>query len=215
MCIYICVYIYIHTYIFIISRTCVSGQTCLIDGFVSTQLGLEAKVVLLDTCGYIGGPIGSGGTTLTTTQGVSFFIAVTNLTELGEASWGYNTEITPAGGEYRLCWCSAQFQCNEAHDFRVDFGALTVIGPQPLDQQRTCISGMDCVIDGLTGHYIETEDSVAILDTCGTDTLVLGFPYPALISVGDGDHNLLYYNMIYYNFNSSRIQQSIVCNNII
>ena len=70
-----------------------------------------------------------------TTQGVSFFIAVTNLTELGEASWGYNTEITPAGGEYRLCWCSAQFQCNEAHDFRVDFGALTVIGPQPLAQQ--------------------------------------------------------------------------------
>ena len=38
-------------------------------------------------------------------------------------------------------------------DFRVDLGALTLIGPTLLTQPRTCISGRQCFIHGITGYH--------------------------------------------------------------
>ncbi|CAK9087977.1 unnamed protein product [Durusdinium trenchii] len=116
-------------------------------------------------------------------------------------SWGEDIIVSSAGGIYRLCWCtipgaeehageaalvSAAGQCSAAEDFLVDVGALTLIGPgpqpnlltswtasvEPLVQQRTCISGLECDIHGLTGTHLSTQDSFMVLNTCGHHAII-------------------------------------------
>lgn len=46
----------------------------------------------------------------------------------------------------------------------------------PTRQDRTCISGQSCRIDGLTGHYLSATDRIMVLDTCDGAVLVPRFP---------------------------------------
>ena len=96
-------------------------------------------------------------------------------------SWG-TTPISSKGGEYRICWCAAGFSCSIPEEHIIDMGELTLIGPSPLVQDRTCISGQSCRPDGFTGHYLSGShhkdkttvlsgsDHFWILDTCGQHT---------------------------------------------
>ena len=103
-----------------------------------------------------------------------------------QVSWGTTSHLSSAGGEYRLCWCAgvpittnatapgqARFRCSVAENFRVDLGELTLIGPAPLWQYRTCVSGQTCKLDGILGQDLEMGDHVATLDTCGTQQILL------------------------------------------
>ncbi len=87
---------------------------------------------------------------------------------------GYRTAreslIAPssAGGQYRMCWCGGGGAgCQQADDFRMDFGSLTLIGPTPLNQHKTCVAGQPCTL-GLLGEDLQNNDLLHILETCGT-----------------------------------------------
>ncbi|CAJ1351241.1 unnamed protein product [Effrenium voratum] len=136
-------------------KTCISGQNCFIDGLLGTYTGSGDHVLIADTCGsetaIIAGTVNAGLADLATAL---------------VATWGKNP-LTSAGGQYRLCWCSGAAECVQAGAFATDMGALLLVGPAPLDQHRTCISGLTCKFDGLTGRHMSSEDRVLLLDTCG------------------------------------------------
>ena len=59
----------------------------------------------------------------------------------------------------------------------MDAGTFTLVGPNPLSQDGTCVSGMSCVLDGLTGNHLTSGDLLTVLDTCGTHSAVPRFAY--------------------------------------
>ena len=154
-------------------RTCISGQSCEFDGFLGNQLSGLNKVLLADTCGVASMPTTGGIASLTVTLGVSAVVR-----------WGVSLQL--AGGVYRLCWCSGETggtsaqSCYDAEDFQTDAGSLTMIGVAPLQQEKTCISGLPCEIDGITGIHTSGTDQFLVLQTCGTSTTVEGFSGLAL-----------------------------------
>lgn len=116
------------------------------------------RLVLFDTCG------------------VSHVVRRTPLEQV--ASWHYEVHragsggfgaafATLAGGEYRLCWCAAGFACSVAPHFVVEAGSVVVVGPAPLHQDRTCIAGQSCALEGLVGRHLADGDSIMAADTCG------------------------------------------------
>ena len=152
-------------------RTCVSGQFCRLTGLLGEGLLAESSEILVaETCG--------------TAAVISGFVQPTQTLQqnlLLEASWA---AVTAAGGRYRLCWCSptqgnhtdasGASECEVASNFRIDMGGLTVLGPQ-LGQDRTCISGRTCFVDGILGEGLLETDSVLVLETCGFDEVVPRF----------------------------------------
>ena len=81
------------------------------------------------------------------------------------ANWG-GVPLSAAGGNYRLCWCAgAPAPCTRS----VDMGSLDIVGVSPLFQDRTCVSGQTCEIQGILGHMLLADgDAIVVLDTCGT-----------------------------------------------
>ena len=160
------------------ARTCVSGQPCAFGGVLGHWLRDQDTLWVLDTCGeQDASPQMVQGGRLTVTESSGSFV-----------SWG-SLVSTTSGGEYRLCWCASGFACSVAMHFRVDVGELTVIGPRPVSesqgalrrlvpwgdlpwgQDRTCVSGQTCAVDGLVGKFLSSEDGVAVLDTCGVASI--------------------------------------------
>ena len=78
--------------------------------------------------------------------------------------------VTSAGGQFKLCWCSATLDCTSHEDFRMAVGTLNLMGPT-LFQDRTCISGRLCTLENLTTYLPTPGDSLVVLDTCGTNTV--------------------------------------------
>lgn len=67
-----------------------------------------------------------------------------------------------------MCWCSGGGHCSIGEHFRTDFGTLTIIGPSPLDQDKTCVAGQTCSVEsGLSGTHLSYTNLFAVLDTCG------------------------------------------------
>ena len=71
------------------------------------------------------------------------------------------------GGIYKLCWCSSVGSCISAADFQIDIGNLLLLGPVSFAQDKTCVSGLTCVLDGITMYGSIETDSIAIMETCG------------------------------------------------
>ena len=130
-------------------RTCISGQPCNIDGFTGAFQATD-RVMVLDTCGATDWPAGlpSDG---------SLTVSVSD----GKASFG-SSPLSAQGGEYRLCWCAGNCQVAA-----IDIGRLSIFGPRPLHQDRTCVAGQECFADGFRGHGLSSSDRWAVLSTCG------------------------------------------------
>jgi len=148
-------------------RTCISGRTCLIDGLLGEGLQQFGSVLLLETCGTPSVLPRVVGTGHAEPQANGSWTTV---------SWGA-LPLTAAGGLYRLCWCldvanvsgtNTTAICQSPGNFRVDLGAMTLVGVAPLWQDRTCVSGQTCGIDGILGQSLSSGDAYTILDTCGT-----------------------------------------------
>lgn len=196
------------------ARTCVSGQTCLIDGIHVLDGTAADQLVLLDTCAQVwpghdrsaDRPVlaaprmpraGRNHPSQTwqrqTREDGGAFHSVPWVADhwipRAEASsffWG-STALTAPGGVYRLCWCAGGFTCSQSEDFKMDVGELHLIGPRlvgpfvtpqtlphnlaaigphnPLSQDRTCVAGQTCALDGFTGHMLQDGDRVLLLDT--------------------------------------------------
>ncbi|CAE7457775.1 agaA33, partial [Symbiodinium pilosum] len=67
-----------------------------------------------------------------------------------------------------------------------DVGGLFLLGPSPLEQHRTCISGQSCPMSDLQGFAMPLESQVVVLDTCGLSAaLPLSTPVPAALDGRD------------------------------
>ena len=69
---------------------------------------------------------------------------------------------TMAGGQYRMCWQSSEWQIpgqNPNPALGTDIGGLTVMGPYPA-QPRTCIAGQTCLFDNVRGVGLQNSDTV-------------------------------------------------------
>ena len=171
-------------------RTCVSGQTCEFDGITGHHISNQDVYLVADTCG--------------TTLGLPRFLGrssfSTSVTASGaRVSFG-SVPVTAAGGHFMLCWCSGTLAngCRSPADFQVAAGTLSLLGPAPLRQDKTCISGHTCSFE-MTSHLPHAGNSFLVVDTCGTNSLPHGVPstpfqttmYLSSFSVGfvdaDGD----------------------------
>ena len=109
----------------------------------------------------------------------------------------FNVPLSGPGGEFRLCWCAAGFDCSSQSSFLVDFGVLEIFGPSPLNQDRTCIAGQTCQLESLLGPVSISTSTlnmyVSILSTCGTRASVEGLPQGGLLSsnLTDTDSSVL------------------------
>jgi hypothetical protein len=126
-------------------RTCVSGQTCLLDGILGKDLSAGDRFLVLHTCGT------NSILERFMAVGLMSVSQVSNITTSGSTALWVDAPITAAGGQYRLCWCHAGFSCSISDHFVVDTGELTLIGVSPLQQDRTCIAGQTCALDGIVG----------------------------------------------------------------
>ena len=154
------------------SRTCVSGQTCWLDGPSGLGLSSTDLVLVLETCGTTSVPArmpmlqalqGEFNSSVNSSS-VAFSAVALDSSLNSNLTWV--AEITAAGGQYRLCWCAAG--CDLSTDFQVDFGGLMLLGPSPLKQSWTCISGQVCRLAGKTGLGLGSAEEITVLDTCGS-----------------------------------------------
>ena len=136
------------------TATCTSGQRCEIHGLTGVHLSDQDSFMVLSTCGHhravsrlsnVEVSVGNGGATL---------------------RWD---SISSAGGLYHLCWCSGATSstCGGSPDFRVVAGQLHILGPEPLEQDKTCLSGQRCLFSVSRFGVGLGVDSVAVLETCG------------------------------------------------
>jgi hypothetical protein len=150
-------------------RTCVSGQTCVLADITGRNLASVDSFLVLDTCGE----------DATLPRFVTAGLVV-SLQASGSLVRWVSDEVTTAGGQYRLCWCTGStppvsqawqataWSCSVSENFRTDLGELRLIGISPLYQDRTCVSGQPCTIDGITGQDLTSSDRLLVLETCGT-----------------------------------------------
>ena len=148
-------------------RTCVTGQTCEFDGMTGLYLTEQDLYLVADTCGTTSGVPRFLGSS-------SFSTAVTN--DGAQVSFG-SVPVTAAGGHFMLCWCSGTLGnstlgngCSTFADFQVTAGTLSLLGPAPLLQDKTCISGHTCSFE-ITSHLPHEGNSFLVLDTCGVHSL--------------------------------------------
>ena len=152
------------------SFTCVSGHTCAFDSLGVWHPQLENQLLVMDTCGA--------------ERDVSFagfeepmVFAINSVTSHadrpGIASFATQNQVIVPGGSYRLCWYAGLTGKHlnvslvaDQRNFNVDAGQLDVIGPHPLTQSRTCVSGQSCVVNALTGTGASAW-RIMVLDTCG------------------------------------------------
>lgn len=143
------------------------------SGFQGNGLSLSDQIRILDTCGV--------NSAVPRAPHAGHFV---QLSQSGAAvSWGA-AHMSSAGGQYRLCWWSGYGTVNgtvaigeadtPSTDFIVDIGKLDVIGPTPLEQDRTCVSGQTCILTSVAGYELANEDRWLVLDTCGTPSVPYG-----------------------------------------
>ena len=162
-------------------RTCVAGQPCNPSPIEGWFLSAGDRYLLLDTCGENGmlpGVPDAGGfatSAVTVPGGVGSALSFVSLSL---------SALSTAGGLYRICWCADMASCDETSSFDVDVGKMQVLGPRPLHQDRTCVSGQPCLLNALSGIALSTADRYYILDTCGSSS----FP-PRFAGAGVDDVN--------------------------
>lgn len=65
--------------------------------------------------------------------------------------------------------------CARSDEYDVDVGALWLLGPQPLEQHRTCVAGLTCAPAMFSGRALSGANRVMALDTCGAVRPIPGF----------------------------------------
>ena len=147
-------------------RTCISGQSCSVTGITGQSLSSEDAFMILHTCA--------------TDASVARLVGQAPASQGGGAVRWDSVPLSSAGGIYRLCWCSGLHDHNDSlvscavpTDFGMDVGNMYILGPAPLQQDRTCISGQSCITEGLAGH-LSMADRYLALETCGNDLAAIG-----------------------------------------
>ena len=136
--------------------TCSTGQTCIVQGLEGYHLSANDSILVADTCG---------------SASVIRSFDLESISQVSQSGGQvFFGTVTSAGGQFKLCWCSATLDCISHEDFRMAVGTLNLMGPT-LFQDRTCISGRLCTLENLTTYLPTPGDSLVVLDTCGTNTV--------------------------------------------
>ena len=151
-------------------RPGISGRHCCF-GVLTGHADQDGDRLLgLDACGDMDGTIPR------ITHPTDTLANVVVLTSSGSYAAWEPRMITSTGGHYKLCWCAHRQLCSQTEHSRTDIGMVTVIGPAPLQQMRTCISGQTCAFGDLTDENLANDDRILALDTCigaGDEALTL------------------------------------------
>ena len=173
-------------------KTCVAGLTCRFTHLYGVDLSTLDHYMVLDTCAVEDLEEHFAHTGLSRHSvlpgqpewGSSPDPNATGLLTSGlVTTFSWASVTTSAGGQYRLCWCAGSLSPRsdgtaEQDDIQhcgwgdsapwVDIGEFTLVGPSPLPQARTCISGQRCALfGGIDGQDLASENRVLVLDTCG------------------------------------------------
>lgn len=142
------------------SRTCFSGAPCSATGITGVGLSNGDRTMVLRYCDtdlYIARFPNSGYSDPAVDNG-------TTVTWAGAAA----TIVTAPGGFYKLCWCAASQTCTRSgSNFQVEYGLLYIVGPAPLTQSKTCLSGEYCNVTDFTGYGLSDGDQMMISSNCG------------------------------------------------
>ncbi len=181
------------------SITCTSSSLCRIS-ILGESLKVNDHLLILDTCGVsnIGelnftGDHGWPQEGFTTTRSLQGAIkdGLGNLVSSTSSIFSKfdfsQVRVTASGGNYRMCWCAAGFNCTDVSDFRMDLGSLQLQGPSPLQQDRTCTSGQSCKLESIFGESLSDDDVIMIRDTCGfipasPDDVLPRFPNDGIVN---------------------------------
>ncbi len=152
------------------SFTCVSGHRCSLDTVQVWYPDLRDQLLVMDTCGT------ERDMSLTSFSGRQMISeTVTSHPNFQPGLASFSSQVIAPGGTYRLCW-SRRAPVNvsdslsddrDQRNFLVDVGRLYLIGPRPLQQNRTCVSGQTCALKVLTGIAPSVNWKIMVLDTCG------------------------------------------------
>ena len=153
-------------------RTCISGQPCNVDGIQGLHLTDMDKVAILDTCGVPASNVASNmphmlGHLKHFTLPVELAQSMQSMHSVRSVTWSTDY-LTVPGGFYKLCWCAGSFSCSLSEHFQIEAGDLTVLGPSPTQQHRTCTSGQNCILEGISVTNPTLTDAVIVLQSCGT-----------------------------------------------
>ena len=160
-------------------RTCVSGHTCFLGGLqgifpdINTDIAQQSSLLVLDTCGL--------PSSIARFSDAGLLSQVSSSSIGGSTAYEATVAITTAGGMYRLCWCTGLGLCDIPENYQVDIGTLFVLGPSPLSQEWTCISGQTCRLYGINGQGLQDTHQFAVLDTCGTGSVPDRFPSAGIL----------------------------------
>ena len=145
-------------------RTCPAGCDCVLggnlgDGFVGLDVSATDKVSIIPyggTCGFSEQDTsyyGSGYTSLALN-------AVGTTATLGAST-------LKRGGKWKVCYCTSYGGCDEKSEFTVLAGLLTIVGPSPNSQVRTCTVGIPCTWPILGQGITVSRDIVWFIDLGG------------------------------------------------
>jgi hypothetical protein len=151
-------------------KTCVSGTVCDVSGITGVKLADGDRTMVLRYC----------DTDLYVARFINLGLSDDAKEEGSRLTWheGGVLPITSPGGFYKMCWCATTQLCTRnGRNFRVDYGVFYVIGPVPLTQHRTCISGQNCTVNSIAGIGLMDGDKFMALGACGDPlTFVDRFP---------------------------------------
>ena len=142
------------------AKTCFSGAACTASSVTGVGLSNGDRTMVLRYCDtdlYIARFPNEGYSDPAVDNG-------TTITWSGAAA----TPVTSPGGFYKLCWCGASQTCTRSgSNFRVEYGLLYIVGPSPLTQSKTCLSGELCAVEDFAGYGLSSGDRMMISSNCG------------------------------------------------
>lgn len=141
------------------------AQVCTAGGLTGQNLGDGDLLMVLATCGVFAVPQRFAGDGLSDPLTLDGSHAHWGGYEDCDEPWNFDcrgARPTSQGADYRLCWCAHNFTCSQPHDFRVDVGMLTLVGPNPLRSRQTCVAGQTCAFQGIGGHFVQDGDSAMV-----------------------------------------------------
>ena len=112
----------------------------------------QDKVVAVDPSMPCGASLSKSLSTLAIESNTS------NMTNISEVLWQMSP--LPAGGSFKICWCSMHRSCERESDFQVDVGTLLVFGPDT-HTSGVCVKGSPCEVE-VTGVGMTALASPAV-----------------------------------------------------
>jgi hypothetical protein len=155
------------------SFVCGAGKTCTLSIF-GLQLNDQDRMIVV-TLDESQARKGCGSSGSLAVEGLTVANALSVATLIG-TQHRWNSYQVPYGGEASVCWCGEN--CLTLGDFGVMVGKLAITAPAQ-GVNRTCYSGLTCIIR-LTGIGLQETNKMSMFNgPCATGEFAVGVPNSA------------------------------------